>query len=101
MGQCVFSLRDKVILLACLNSEVIDKYVHELIMLYYLNLFFNMPLKLLNLLSGSLFASGELRNQSLLLLQLTAKLTCIDLDSLSDFSMSQSVYFLKMDVRFD
>lgn len=39
-----------------------DKYVYVLIMLYYLNLLFNMPLKLLNLLSESLFASGELRN---------------------------------------
>ncbi len=41
-----------------------------------------MPLKLFSLLSESLFASGELRNQSLLLLQLTAKLTCVNLNSL-------------------
>ncbi len=34
-----------------------------------------MSLKLFNLLSESLFASGELRNQSLFLFQLTAKLT--------------------------
>ena len=93
MGQCVLSLRDSHIILLyyCLYSKVIDKYVHELIMLYYLNLLFNMPLKLLDLLSESLFASGELRNQSLLLLQLTAKLTCIDLDSLCQIVLSLSV----------
>ncbi len=51
-------------------------------MLYYLNLLFNLPLKLFSLLSERLFASGELRNQSLLLLQLTAKLTCVNLNSL-------------------
>lgn len=41
----------------------------------YLNLFFNLSLQLLNLLSEGLFASGQLGNKGFLLLNLTAELT--------------------------
>lgn len=41
----------------------------------YLNLLFNLPLQLLNLLCEGLFASGQLRDKSFFLLNLTAKLT--------------------------
>lgn len=41
----------------------------------YLNLLFNLPLQLLDLLCEGLLASGQLRDESFLLLNLTAKLT--------------------------
>ena len=41
----------------------------------YLDLLFNVSLQLLDLLDEGLLASGELRDQSFLLLKLTSKLT--------------------------
>ena len=47
----------------------------EIIALVYLHFLLNVSLKLLNLLSVSLFASGQLGNKSFFLLKLARELT--------------------------
>ena len=64
----------------------------------YLDLLLNQSLQLLHLLGEGLFASGQLRHQGFLLLQLATKLTCRERgtscygDSVSCYGNSVSCY---------